>query len=128
MSVFVMLFFFFFFFSSRRRHTRYWRDWSSDVCSSDLARQPFYRSAAEHPTLFAAAVDKQFLEIDAGGSTKSREIEVLTSYCRNPRTPSPRQAKSTFRQRRSAVCASNVCCRSSGAPRFRRITPKGCRL
>src|SRR3712207_2733373 len=26
-----------FFFSSRRRHTIYWRDWSSDVCSSDLA-------------------------------------------------------------------------------------------
>src|SRR3712207_5537786 len=26
----------FFFFSSRRRHTRYCRDWSSDVCSSDL--------------------------------------------------------------------------------------------
>src|ERR1035437_1710168 len=26
----------FFFFSSRRRHTRYWVDWSSDVCSSDL--------------------------------------------------------------------------------------------
>src|SRR5207253_3484947 len=30
------LFFFFFFFSSRRRHTRWPRDWSSDVCSSDL--------------------------------------------------------------------------------------------
>src|SRR5438128_6426562 len=30
---------FFFFFSSRRRHTRCYRDWSSDVCSSDLARQ-----------------------------------------------------------------------------------------
>src|SRR6266498_4722111 len=28
--------FFFFFFSSRRRHTRCGRDWSSDVCSSDL--------------------------------------------------------------------------------------------
>src|SRR3712207_8726271 len=27
-----------FFFSSRRRHTRYWRDWSSDVCSSDLKK------------------------------------------------------------------------------------------
>src|SRR6266498_2568835 len=26
----------FFFFSSRRRHTRCGRDWSSDVCSSDL--------------------------------------------------------------------------------------------
>src|SRR5690349_22989940 len=33
--------FFFFFFSSRRRHTRSLRDWSSDVCSSDLiAIQP----------------------------------------------------------------------------------------
>src|SRR5204863_4822881 len=30
------IFFFFFFFSSRRRHTRSLRDWSSDVCSSDL--------------------------------------------------------------------------------------------
>src|SRR5216683_8323128 len=29
---------FFFFFSSRRRHTRSDRDWSSDVCSSDLSR------------------------------------------------------------------------------------------
>src|SRR6266511_5351891 len=28
----------FFFFSSRRRHTRFSRDWSSDVCSSDLGR------------------------------------------------------------------------------------------
>src|SRR5207247_3863411 len=28
-----------FFFSSRRRHTRSTRDWSSDVCSSDLGRQ-----------------------------------------------------------------------------------------
>src|SRR6266496_873839 len=30
------MFIFFFFFSSRRRHTRSLRDWSSDVCSSDL--------------------------------------------------------------------------------------------
>src|SRR2546430_13503584 len=29
---------YFFFFSSRRRHTRFDCDWSSDVCSSDLAR------------------------------------------------------------------------------------------
>src|SRR5690606_40137757 len=29
----------FFFFSSRRRHTRFSRDWSSDVCSSDLSRK-----------------------------------------------------------------------------------------
>src|SRR6266496_1843897 len=38
-----MFYLFFFFFSSRRRHTRSLRDWSSDVCSSDLdafARNP----------------------------------------------------------------------------------------
>src|SRR6266511_4666267 len=29
----------FFFFSSRRRHTRFSRDWSLDVCSSDLLRR-----------------------------------------------------------------------------------------
>src|SRR5690554_7256170 len=33
---FFLFFYFFFFFSSRRRHTRCGRDWSSDVCSSDL--------------------------------------------------------------------------------------------
>src|SRR5450432_2490782 len=32
----MQLFLLFFFFSSRRRHTRSDRDWSSDVCSSDL--------------------------------------------------------------------------------------------
>src|SRR2546422_7612088 len=31
----------FFFFSSRRRHTRCSRDWSSDVCSSDLMTEGF---------------------------------------------------------------------------------------
>src|SRR5256884_3523225 len=36
-NVSVVCFVFFFFFSSRRRHTRCSRDWSSDVCSSDLS-------------------------------------------------------------------------------------------
>src|SRR3712207_7246687 len=34
-----------FFFSSRRRHTRYWRDWSSDVCSSDLVYYDYAKGA-----------------------------------------------------------------------------------
>src|SRR2546422_7028323 len=36
MSLWCSRFICFFFFSSRRRHTRCSRDWSSDVCSSDL--------------------------------------------------------------------------------------------
>src|SRR2546421_9102388 len=39
LCLFLLSFLFFFFFSSRRRHTRSDRDWSSDVCSSDLARR-----------------------------------------------------------------------------------------
>src|SRR5207249_6336614 len=35
-------------FSSRRRHTRSKRDWSSDVCSSDLSLQP--KPTAHYPT------------------------------------------------------------------------------
>src|SRR5882757_1388248 len=35
-----------FFFSSRRRHTSYWRDWSSDVCSSDLRHKRHARFTA----------------------------------------------------------------------------------
>src|SRR5687768_12321784 len=34
--MYLFFYIFFFFFSSRRRHTRCSRDWSSDVCSSDL--------------------------------------------------------------------------------------------
>src|SRR6266498_2983038 len=46
-------YFFFFFFSSRRRHTRCGRDWSSDVCSSDLVR-----SLGDASALFDAGADK----------------------------------------------------------------------
>src|SRR5215217_8494122 len=40
-----------FFFSSRRRHTRYWRDWSSDVCSSDLGGGDAYDNAQDRSSL-----------------------------------------------------------------------------
>src|SRR3712207_6878814 len=42
------------FFSSKGRHTIYWRDWSSDVCSSDLGAR---RTAATSPDQPAATVD-----------------------------------------------------------------------
>src|SRR5439155_12604601 len=50
----------FFFFSSRRRHTRWPRDWSSDVCSSDLRN---FASGNASP--------RQFLE---------RSLELLESW------------------------------------------------
>src|SRR3712207_7263645 len=58
---------FIFFFSSRRRHTRYWRDWSSDVCSSDLKRWRVYQPTREAPLLRdldSAAVPPDTLVLD----------------------------------------------------------------
>src|SRR5690606_11406628 len=40
-----------FFFSSRRRHTRFSRDWSSDVCSSDLINAALKASGAPQEVL-----------------------------------------------------------------------------
>src|SRR6266478_8169571 len=52
---------FFFFFSSRRRHTRFDCDWSSDVCSSDLADKakaiPGVRKVVEVPSGMAVIAD-----------------------------------------------------------------------
>src|SRR5690606_39740146 len=45
-----------FFFSSRRRHTRFSRDWSSDVCSSDLGSWIQYRHCHNHGTTITPAV------------------------------------------------------------------------
>src|SRR3712207_3071574 len=47
--------FIFLFFSSRRRHTRYWRDWSSDVCSSDLESLRVVDQWVYHSRLYKAA-------------------------------------------------------------------------
>src|SRR2546422_11003648 len=51
---------FMFFFSSRRRHTRCSRDWSSDVCSSDLAALAEEMSALEHDTATLTAQRTQW--------------------------------------------------------------------
>src|SRR6266702_6769955 len=48
-------FFRFLFFSSRRRHTSWPRDWSSDVCSSDLGPRPTSLPSLENVTLVAMA-------------------------------------------------------------------------
>src|SRR5690606_31622042 len=73
-----------FFFSSRRRHTRFSRDWSSDVCSSDL-----YFIIHHLPTgviglllavIFAAAVSSTSAELNALATTS-----IIDIYKRNIR-------------------------------------------
>src|SRR5258707_11338838 len=63
---------FFFFFSSRRRHTRYWRDWNSDVCSSDLART----------TVDSAAVTRVRINLYTNLDHSDSAVEVGLEYLR----------------------------------------------
>src|SRR6202041_3044311 len=87
----------FFFFSSRRRHTRSLRDWSSDVCSSDLAvhvernlvRGPNAGSDLSHPRLWpitecdglvagsAWSGDDLFLSMDRGPDAAVRDTKGI---------------------------------------------------
>src|SRR5699024_12067507 len=63
-----------FFFSSRRRHTRSKRDWSSDVCSSDL-----HLVAGQQPAdqgFLAGAVDEQGV---VGAAAARRQIDRVTA-------------------------------------------------
>src|SRR2546422_9991849 len=57
--------FFFFFFSSRRRHTRCSRDWSSDVCSSDLVdMKQVLDAAASHGKIVEINANPHRLDLD----------------------------------------------------------------
>src|SRR5438874_6069318 len=51
-----------FFFSSRRRHTRSLRDWSSDVCSSDLKRRREHRRGGRAVAGFIGGLRGHFLD------------------------------------------------------------------
>src|SRR2546421_3630434 len=51
-----------FFFSSRRRHTRSDRDWSSDVCSSDLTSGPQLVLGERRPAAFPDALRAEDLD------------------------------------------------------------------
>src|SRR5690606_40177204 len=86
-----------FFFSSRRRHTRFSRDWSSDVCSSDLLelglamlrasgareeRDVVDSALARLRKLITSLPDNekydglQHAELSSGGATRSEERRV----------------------------------------------------
>src|SRR3712207_59372 len=79
------------FFSSRRRHTRYWRDWSSNVCSSDLVEPKtkadqekmsvaLGRLAEEDPT-FQVATNEETGQTEISGMGELH-LEILVDRMR----------------------------------------------
>src|SRR3989442_4698688 len=68
---------FFFFFSSRRRHTRCGRDWSSDVCSSDLFRFSLARAGQYKLSLYwpgdSPAEGRAIVTLSGPGDIRGRD-------------------------------------------------------
>src|SRR5206468_6694494 len=71
-----------FFFSSRRRHTRSDRDWSSDVCSSDLLRDALARVAEDN---FYALIEPANGGWRARWSAHSDWIDATVPFRAGPR-------------------------------------------
>src|SRR5215203_7441089 len=70
-----MFIFFFFFFSSRRRHTRYWRDWSSDVCLPILPYDQYMHR-------FAAYFQQG--DMESNGKSVTRYGQPIADYQTGP--------------------------------------------
>src|SRR2546422_8967925 len=107
-----------FFFSSRRRHTRCSRDWSSDVCSSDLPGQEL----TMHPRLrrqlatlrsdlppefrqLIAAVDAAYRENDAERAELEESVASLTALLHRAQTRAGRGVENRKERRAKAVRA-----------------------
>src|SRR5690606_6291301 len=66
--------------SSRRRHTRFSRDWSSDVCSSDLIRTRADVAMPPYPTAqFPVSTQQQMFE----AIMHERRVELAGEQIRN---------------------------------------------
>src|SRR5699024_11722508 len=110
--VFALLFSPLFFFSSRRRHTRSKRDWSSDVCSSDLT--------SPHRRYLALRLDRA-QRILAESRRSVTQVAIATGFnhlrseerrvgkeCRARRSPEQVQnKKQTARERASTSLAEH---------------------
>src|SRR3712207_7808927 len=78
-----------FFFSSRRRHTRYWRDWSSDVYSSDLS---LLRLSQRAPVLFFGPTLEgvpTYLRVITAQGGYVRAVTYLVEPLEHPRSVLP---------------------------------------
>src|SRR5476651_2257566 len=70
-----------FFFSSRRRHTRYWRDWSSDVCF------PISEFGVDRPLLLAEFFDAELGHGARGVGIIRSEERRVGKECRSRWSP-----------------------------------------
>ena len=87
-----------FFFSSRRRHTRLVRDWSSDVCSSDLALAILVWLALS-PEFFADKTPGDFVAFLGAAGLLAKPIRQLSQI----NSVIQRGLSAAYRDRKSVV-------------------------
>src|SRR6266542_6707453 len=82
----------YFFFSSRRRHTRCYRDWSSDVCSSDLCAGRSSEGGSLVPALPLAASSWDWIRNRLPVRSEERRVG---KECRSRWSPYHKKKKTT---------------------------------
>src|SRR5690606_40765366 len=97
-------FFYMFFFSSRRRHTRFSRDWSSDVCSSDLLLQGKFEVAQKMDLEEEEPVQGKF---ETAQRVAAEEEELLQPKSNN--TGLPEIGRASCRARAAAPVVGAAC-------------------
>src|SRR5438270_13147572 len=100
---------FFFFFSSRRRHTRFDCDWSSDVCSSDLAVRRVKQvlaGGAANPFVLLDAADGKELRLWGGHRSEERRVG---KECRSRWSPYHEKKKRNGRSAHGQCTWTMVC-------------------
>src|SRR5690349_23123584 len=90
-----------FFFSSRRRHTRSLRDWSSDVCSSDLQATGGEKAEVDHVYDVPAELAK-----DLTGYRHDQDIPGVSGDVLEVLVPTNEPRRSRSEERR----VGNECC------------------
>src|SRR5690606_22242713 len=93
----------FFFFSSRRRHTRFSRDWSSDVCSSDLATSGLgvEKSEVEHCIYSVLIGEREMKEVIRSTAIDGLEVVPATIALAGAEIELVPQMSREFRLKRS---------------------------
>src|SRR3712207_5173547 len=101
------------FFSSRRRHTSYWRDWSSDVCSSDLLSPftPMLFQGEEHGEchpfqFFSDHIDEEIAQSTREGRLREfAQFEAFAGQVPDPQDPATFERSKLSREGDPAVRA-----------------------
>src|SRR5699024_7746040 len=96
-----------FFFSSRRRHTRSKRDWSSDVCSSDLRLRQFSGNYEDYRAAIAQEQEAAQQKVRDAKSTVKKEKQERAALQTNIARGAKQGKKNAINRKKSRIALGN---------------------